>query len=244
MNSLQIGDEVLTSSGEYESVYNFGHMSTDDEMEFIKITTSRASVELSHDHMLYQAENEMPTPAAAVTVGDAILLYGSNEPAIVESIDQVRRQGFYAPLTRSGTIVVNNVVASTFVSLSSEQNPKMVDKGIPVFGNFIVSYQTLSLLWETPNRIIFSLTNSDQIYVGSYSLWSFVGLRFFKYVVLPLGLAGKLLLALVLLLFVPLYIAENLVASITVQSVGFMVSAVGLYHYIKHEQQKDNPKVE
>merc|ERR1711915_312241 len=55
-------------------------------------------------------------PASYVKVGDW-LHTDTTEPAQVENVMTVSREGAYAPFTMSGTIVVNGVVSSSYVSL-------------------------------------------------------------------------------------------------------------------------------
>jgi len=73
-------------------------------------------LEISVEHMLYA--NGKLAPAAQVKVGD-MLVSGHGLPVEVKSIRKITSRGAYAPLTTTGDIVVNGVIASSYVCLSS-----------------------------------------------------------------------------------------------------------------------------
>jgi hypothetical protein len=112
MASLQLGDEVLVGSGKYEAVYSFGHRHETTEAYFLHFLPS--GLELSADHMVKVGGHYIP--AAAVRVGDLFETATPSTLMLVESIETVKRKGVYAPFTMSGTIMVNNVKASSYVS--------------------------------------------------------------------------------------------------------------------------------
>merc|ERR1712124_153016 len=66
----------------------------------------------SAPHMLF-LDSKKAVPASTIKVGDTLL--GGNT---VTKIDKVSLSGAYAPFTYSGSIVVNDVVASNYVSLT------------------------------------------------------------------------------------------------------------------------------
>jgi hypothetical protein len=72
--------------------------------------------------------------AGDVTVGD-VLIGSDGVDRVISSIEQVSKpDGFFAPLTSSGTIMVNNVLASTYAGGS---------------GNF---FQTIAYIVCSPMR--------------------------------------------------------------------------------------------
>ena len=56
-----------------------------------------------------------------VGVGDKLLM-GAGGVIKVTKIATVNRQGAFAPFTESGTIVVSDILASSYVSLQEEQS--------------------------------------------------------------------------------------------------------------------------
>merc|ERR1712151_1413174 len=78
----------------------------------IQSTASSAPVMVSPLHMLF-LNNKKAVPALSVVVGD-VLMGGHT----ITKIEMVKSQGAFAPFTYSGTIVVDNVVASNYISLT------------------------------------------------------------------------------------------------------------------------------
>merc|ERR1712072_665362 len=93
----------------------FIHKSDSLETSYIRITHDQASsIELSGDHMLFLADGQSIL-AKQVLVGDH-LSTPSGVPAVVKEITLTSSKGFIAPLTPSGTININGVVASVYTS--------------------------------------------------------------------------------------------------------------------------------
>lgn len=114
MNDLKIGDRVQVSTdGKFDTVYSFGHYEPDALSEYLRIQSqNKGAIEISAQHMLF-LDNNKAVPAASVRVGDMLL--GGNA---VTKINHVMSKGAFAPFTNSGTIVVNKIVASNYVSLT------------------------------------------------------------------------------------------------------------------------------
>jgi hypothetical protein len=107
MSALRNGDVVRTASG-FEPVVGFLHADA-GSASFIELTTSSSVLPVSADHMMFLANGEA-VPAASIKVGDVL------SSGVVTSIEQVERDGVYAPLTKSGTIVVEGTVASCYAA--------------------------------------------------------------------------------------------------------------------------------
>merc|ERR1712025_563245 len=115
MSNLKIGDRVqVTEDGKFDTVYSFGHYRPDSVSEYLSIqsTAKAAPITISAPHMLF-LDSKKAVPASTIKVGDTLL--GGNT---VTKIDKVSLSGAYAPFTYSGSIVVNDVVASNYVSLT------------------------------------------------------------------------------------------------------------------------------
>jgi hypothetical protein len=122
MKDLQVGDHVLTQSKMiYEPVYAFAHMDKLRTIEFLQIHTpssGAAPLELTEEHMVFVEGKSGPVRAAALKVGDILSSKSSIGPQSVTKISTVFRQGLYAPLTPSGTIVVaDGIVASNYIAM-------------------------------------------------------------------------------------------------------------------------------
>jgi desert hedgehog protein len=155
MKDLSLGDRVKTGDGTFESVYTFAHYHHDIEAEFVQIfakSMSNNPLELSADHMVFLHGKDAPAPAGSLVVGDTLLL-GDGQSAEIVKLKQVTRHGAYAPFTASGSIVVNNVVASNYISF--ESGPYMTIGGMQY-----VSYHWMSHLTQAPRRLYCSMVSN------------------------------------------------------------------------------------
>jgi hypothetical protein len=159
MSQLQIGDKVLTSNSEWEPVYAFGHHNDNILASFVKLFfesgNQRDSIEMSPKHMVYVHGKTHPVSAESIQVGDT-LVGRDNMKLVVTKIGQTRSRGIYAPLTPSGKINVNGIVASNYVSLQ-ENAPEYVQVGgIPI----MLSQHDLSHTWMAPFRLFCSSSSN------------------------------------------------------------------------------------
>lgn len=147
MSELQVGDQILDQHGNYDKVYSFAHRDASLEGHFLQFLPSR--LELSKHHLVFVANKGKVIPASMVRVGD-ILSHGQQ----VTAIRRVHRVGVYAPFTMSGTIQVNGVVASTYVSLQEDSDVVQV-------GGFStgLSWHWVAHLSQSPYRIVCGLWN-------------------------------------------------------------------------------------
>jgi len=126
MDSLMIGDAVLSAGGTYSKVYSFGHYSTKDVTEFLQIHVATVGnddeppLEITADHMLYVYNEKAKTtslhPAGDVQVG-YYLITAQGILTQVSSVSKVMRHGAFAPFTLTGDIVVGGVAASNYIAL-------------------------------------------------------------------------------------------------------------------------------
>ena len=117
MSSVKMGDKVLVSEGKYEEVYSFGHRNVAESAQFLQIFSDDSDhqpIEISTDHLIL-LRHEHWVPAGTVQVGD-LLTKGDGTHVAVTQVRYVTRKGIFAPFTKSGTIVVNNIVASNYVT--------------------------------------------------------------------------------------------------------------------------------
>lgn len=150
MKQVKIGDKVLAADGEYEKIVSFGHRNEDATGEYLKMTTSsKAAIELTKDHMIFSGGKAFA--ADSFKVGDVIdMAHGQTEQ--VTKIQHVTREGAYAPFTESGAIVVNGVLASSYVAMQ-EGGSDMVTIG----GIEIISHQLTAQISQAPHRIVCAL---------------------------------------------------------------------------------------
>jgi len=131
MDSLNVGDEVHAMSNEnirLEPVITFIHHQPEVMQEFLKITTleKKKILKITEDHLLF-VEKEgkaAAVPARDVTIGDTVYVrgvQGAVERDAVQNISRVFEKGVYAPVTLSGTILVNDVHTSCYFDVLSHE---------------------------------------------------------------------------------------------------------------------------
>ena len=154
MKDLQLGDQVLVAQGKYEKVYSFGHRHESIEADFLQFLPS--GLEISEDHMVKVGNRHVP--AHAVQVGDH-LESGSGDWILVEEIKTILRRGMYAPFTMSGTIVVSNVKASSYIAFQESETLMIGGVATPM------RYQWMAHLSQAPRRLyarVFGVVTNEQ----------------------------------------------------------------------------------
>ena len=120
MEDLAVGDYVLVAKNRYEPVYSFGHKEANEEAPFWRIFTNltrTSPLELTDSHLIYKL-GQGAVRADTIQPYD-VLVHQSDQPAQVYRVERdVTRKGLYMPLTPSGTIVVDGLKASSYVSLT------------------------------------------------------------------------------------------------------------------------------
>ena len=128
MYYLKIGEEVQVLTGKgirVEPVLTYIHRQPDVMQTYLKITTTKEKIlKITEDHLLFVKKNGQPTsiPARDVSIGDTVFVRGDRdtvETDTVQSISFVFEKGVYAPVTLSGTILVDDVHTSCYFDLLS-----------------------------------------------------------------------------------------------------------------------------
>jgi Hint module len=131
MKDLRVGDKILTANNEYLPVYAFGHYLPSKEAEFLQVSTGHGMVlEMTGDHLVFLAD-EMGSAVRAdsLQVGDVLRGHTDIIMHTITKIGTVQRTGLYAPLTESGTLVVDRIVVSNYVSLQTSQDTVQLQNG-------------------------------------------------------------------------------------------------------------------
>lgn len=125
MSHLKVGDEILVDINDhneriYEPIYSFIHANPDGLYDYLKISvdnTSEQSLIISSNHLIYRANETNPVFAGHLKVGDQLQVIskdGIKQVGSIKNIHLVKSRGFYAPLTRSGRLVVNGIAVSNY----------------------------------------------------------------------------------------------------------------------------------
>lgn len=153
MKDLQVGDQVLTSSDSYASVYAFGHKAVQEVGEFVQFN---GALEMTGEHMVFLQGQSSPVRADSVQVGD--VLKGASAGVPVTQIGSVVKQGLYAPLTKDGSIIVDGIVASSYISLQDSAHMVQVN-GV----DMPLSQHTFIHMSLAPLRMICSLVECTSL---------------------------------------------------------------------------------
>ena len=174
MKDLRLGDIVETGEGRFTRVYSFGHFNTEVQTTYLQLYTNQSlymPVEISPDHMIFVGKAAVP--AGSVKVGDTLRL-SNGEPAAVVEIKPVIRVGAYAPFTVSGSIVVNGIVASNYISFESQSGDLSI-------GDLkVASYQWVAHLSQAPHRLYCTLASKcekESYNDDGVSMWVAMPLR-------------------------------------------------------------------
>lgn len=165
LSDLKINDKVKVDVEKYEPVYSFGHYSPNSQAEFLQISTSKSTVEVSKDHMLFVRNNQYAIPASMIRVGDEVL-DGTGSVMLVTSVKATMAEGVFAPFTPSGTIVVNDILASAYVAFEDSASIKI--------GGMHFSYHWMAHKFEFPHRLYchYLKTCPNEMYAANgVSLW-------------------------------------------------------------------------
>ena len=139
LKDVELGESILVGGGRYEHIYSFGHRHDEIAAEYLQFLPSK--LELSPNHIVF-VERKGPIPASLVQIGDTLV--GGQQVSVVR---KVSRKGVYAPLTPSGTLVVNGVLASSYVAFQGSR--------VFMIGSFPtgLSYHWLAHRLMLPHRI-------------------------------------------------------------------------------------------
>ncbi|XP_066994921.2 sonic hedgehog protein [Anabrus simplex] len=131
---LRPGEQVLSydlSTGKltYSEVLLFLDRDPLQSRQFVRLETSSGrSLTVTPSHLVLAAATGTPRPTFAERIqpGHFVLVSGGGEdtaPVLerVTSVEAVMASGVYAPLTRHGTVVVDDVVASCYAVVSSHR---------------------------------------------------------------------------------------------------------------------------
>jgi len=115
IRDLKIGYEVATDSG-WATVSTFLHWHPTDTLPAIQILHAQGNLTLTPLHLLFTIDgggNTHAIPANQLQSGD--LLLTTDQVSVVLDVKAITMQGYFAPVTSSGTILVDNVVASCYM---------------------------------------------------------------------------------------------------------------------------------
>ena len=116
MSRLQVDDLVMVASDKFQRVYGFSHKKDSHIAKFLQIYLEGVNdpLEMTPSHLAFVAGKNEPVPASQLKVGDRLHNIVHGEMEIIKIISVTRDDGLYSPLTFDGTIVVNDLLMSTY----------------------------------------------------------------------------------------------------------------------------------
>ncbi|CAB9531682.1 Desert hedgehog protein [Seminavis robusta] len=189
------------------------------------VESSKRALQMTGNHMVYVHGKSNPVRADSIQVGDS-LLGKNNEPLKVTKIRETQKKGIYAPLTKSGTIVVDNILASNYISLQDNAAEYVELSFLPK----VLSHHALSHLWMAPFRLLCSTTSTqfcESVNENGLSQYAAFGFQFAEWgqsqnilVQIPFLIATVVVLALFALM--------EVVVGLPMTSLALLASGVGL----------------
>ena len=119
MRDLRLADLVLDTGFKYSRVIGWLHRDDEIEAEFLLLKHQNGQLVVTGDHLLYCADRNEYLPANLVNGVQSIYLDGTMCRSRVLSRQSRIERGIYAPLTNTGTILVNGVHSSCYASPTS-----------------------------------------------------------------------------------------------------------------------------
>jgi len=255
MFDLQLGDRVKVNTNNnndsFEPIYSFGHKDSTVSANYLRITTTTTSsqpLELSKDHMLViekEGKQHHYVPASSIEVGDVLLVVASsdndesitntNSAATVIRIESVTRKGAFAPFTPSGTIVVNDILASNYIAYQGSEYLRITSL-------FTFSYQWLAHSFTSIHRLVLKLGLTTTEAAESYnadngiSVWVETPHRLFSW-----ALSQQHYMIAVPLLLIAISVIG--IVSLIEKNIGFVIVVVGLSFVLVIRQQARKKKL-
>ncbi|CAF1500928.1 unnamed protein product, partial [Didymodactylos carnosus] len=130
LSNLKVGDQVLSIDNEqnliFEPILDFIHAEPNGLYDFLSISVNLSSndtivLSVTSNHLIFMYQNTYPIFAGKVRVGDYLqIVTGANlSHGKVVDVKLRKSEGFYAPLTSTGKIVIDNVLASNYADIDN-----------------------------------------------------------------------------------------------------------------------------
>jgi hypothetical protein len=177
MKHVKIGDYVKVDDSnknyKYSMVYSFGHFDEHVVASYLEISwagnVNKKPLLISPDHLVF-VEGHGAIPASTVKIGDRLDSNGGFD-ATVTSIKRVSRVGAYAPFTKEGTLLVNGIRASSYITLQPNASHLVVGGMNATW----MDMHALGHLSQAPHRVICDsfvwLCETETYTMDGISMW-------------------------------------------------------------------------
>ncbi len=116
LKDIKAGDEVLDMTLQYVKVVGWLHRDELVETNFMELHHSLGSIEITPEHLIYCHEAQDYVPAKAASIVETVFVDGSMVPSKIITRNIIEKTGIYAPLTSSGTLLVNGINVSCYAT--------------------------------------------------------------------------------------------------------------------------------
>jgi hypothetical protein len=170
MKHLKSGDEVLVKNGAFERVLGFLHVTgKDDSSNFLTVKHSHGVLRVSAHHVVFVEGGDKL--AVDLSLGDKVLVSeaaGLVPREVLSVVESSGRSGMFAPLTQSGTVVVDGVAASNYASPSHISFPH---SGFHAIFFPVRAFHALGLA----NLFSKDMESAEHLHPYAAAVWHFVG---------------------------------------------------------------------
>jgi len=175
MEHLRVGHQVLvmneaTGQTVYERVDSFIHRRPDIETTFHQLkTASGTSLTLSPEHLVPVVQCDALGSSSTLKyarntqVGECVMVNheGSIQQSRIVQKEEVQKTGIFAPLTKSGNLLVDDVVASCYSAYEGYYLQNSFYRLYSMLTNFLIrTADTLSPMDAPPVLHLFETINS------------------------------------------------------------------------------------
>jgi hypothetical protein len=180
---LKIGDQVLIgsnnaqnkigkSTAKFSKVVTFLHRVPDVNAQFVRLFYKNQfhteSITLTPRHLILAKTNNLENdfkylPANEVAVDAKLKLFDHNSQSfrtvvvVRKELIELERSGIYAPLTESGTLIVDNIHASCYSIVKYHKLAQLV---FSIFNKFSFFIELSSEAYTAYSKILLEILNS------------------------------------------------------------------------------------
>lgn len=158
LSELHVGEQILaqdpvTKKLVFSEVILFLDYNPSERREFLRFKLKSGRTFAVTANHLVSMKDGRTVYAGSLKTGDTVLVSDDSDSLTEDSIEHVSaewRNGVYAPLTKVGTVVVNDVVASCYASIDSQRLAHWVFLPLRLVWNVRLGVQRFWLLVNRP----------------------------------------------------------------------------------------------
>jgi hypothetical protein len=127
LSTLRIGKSGEPDTIKPDTFYTYLHFDAEAKAEFLVIQCDNGQeLTITGSHLLFKKSEDgstVPVPAGSIQIGDSLVHVEEDKMSVtsprVSQLGTVTLTGIYAPLTKSGTLIVNGFLVSCYADVES-----------------------------------------------------------------------------------------------------------------------------